>query len=982
MRKLSLTRRLFRWLLNIFVFAVIPALLIYYGFARLERLQSQQKLALVVQKIQSELRNLEGLSNTEAFLAKSLWKAFFASSRLSKLDKVRELRKDLDNCFDYIVWNSRREVIEKTIPLKSFKGDWELGIKTIVKSFVRKSEDLIFTAEEEQNYKKLFGPQFIPESIRGCRSDSNEFLIWPDSAEKMPVLWFGHTRDYTIAVFIKPEKIKEPIGVRFSIRHNKAEAFSTGFLMKNVLYVEKALEADEQLKNLISKPLPLDQSAFIYKGKNFYPRTVNDNLTVFAYLDSDIAASGNGIPPWVAAMFFTAMMLPYFFVSFKTIVKEEKIRLPIAIKLSLLFAFSSGLPLSILFFVGYEYLNQKEFALLDDIHHNATRYLQNFDERFESEFAHQVVKIQKGLKALLPRLKKEGLTPLNYFPFVNTVCEELDSLSHIQIYMVASDGKNIGTETSLFRNREAVHLAGLSMDGNREDKQKQAAKLFSDIGKFIMDRSNGKTVDERVSTEIELLTESAMQKNIHELQQEFIASDGKISIFGFGARKSHSYVDLISLSPDGKQDYLLLIIWEKNLLEDLYLRRQYLNANRNIHNLKVFACCEESNRFFPESLILETKLRAYVKNFSHKPHPPRQFFTLNHQKNLIMGFKGKFMHNYSLFAMYPVKEIEEKIYHEKKMLISAGLFSIGLIVALGFLLARSFLFPLRSISEGAEAIKNKDFDVRLPIVSNDEFGQIASVFNETMIDLEELKVAGIVQEQLLPQKIPETGPFKIFGKSFSMSDVGGDYYDFFASSETSFGILIGEVSGHGVGAALIMAMAKAGVLQSQDFLNKPKELVQRMHKLLSLANSSGKKRYMSFQYINIDYKSHEAAYSNAGGWAPLIVNHETGTIREIKLAGPLLGALKRPVFAETSFSISENEALILYSDGIIEARNTSGNILGFEKFCQIVLRSYDIDPARYYDNIISEYNTFVAGAGKPSDDLTLIILTLEKNHQD
>jgi sigma-B regulation protein RsbU (phosphoserine phosphatase) len=340
-----------------------------------------------------------------------------------------------------------------------------------------------------------------------------------------------------------------------------------------------------------------------------------------------------------------------------------------------------------------------------------------------------------------------------------------------------------------------------------------------------------------------------------------------------------------------------------------------------------------------------------------------------------MGFKGKFLQKYTLFALYPTRQIIDKIDIEKRRLVFAGIFAVLIILVLGNLLARSFIFPLREITGGAEAIKNKNFDLRLPALGNDEFGDIAQMFNETMVDFGELKVAGVIQEQLLPQTLPESGKFKLFGRTVSPGDVGGNYYDYFNCGENRFSVLLGKVSGKGVSAALIMAMAKAAVLSSDDQLAESKLMVQKVNLLLCSTQNAWQEHFMSLQYITFDSLGGQASLVNAGGPSPLIVDSRKQTVKEIKLSGPLLGKSANSDFAAIEFRLKEGQALILYTEEVFRANNLAGQEFGYENFIKLVLESFAAEPCEYYNNIHRAYDSHIGGVSELSGDMTMIILT-------
>lgn len=951
------------------VFVVIPALLVYHGFSRLEHLQIVNSRQILEQKIEHELAELVKNSNTERFLVRSLWNAFYQEKTRAS-ERIGKVKKEFDEEIDFLLFRNDGKILEATVNPDSFNGSWPKVMDAFNRMFDRRGDDFKLTAEEEVNFKRMFGPQILPETLKDCISQDNQILVWPDVARIFPTMWFARNKYETIFVFIRPSLLDRIAGLEKHVKFFKSNEIGIGFIEGERIYSSAPIVDEKQIQKNLLSDYRVDKPSFNAGSEVFFQRMIHQRLRVFAFFSKNILRNRVNVDPKVALSLLLILLLPVILLSFRAIVLKVNLRISLVHKLGLLFVFSAGLPLMMLFFVGYDYLNQKQFALFDEIHDKATRYMQNFDERYESEFAYRIVIAQQALKDYIPVLSKDGIVPFSYFPFAVRVCNDIQTLSDVQIYLIASSSNMVGTEKLISRGNQIFRLPG-----TREKKSdKEEVKIYSRIGKFIVDTVNGVQADEKVSTEVELLSESVMQKNIYELQQEFVAADGKIQMFGLGARNSPTYIDLISVSENSRQDYLLLVLWGKNRLETFYLNRQFLNANRNINNLKIFAVSEEGGRFFPPEVAQNRPLRDYVAQFSQKPHPPRQFIEVDHKKYLIMGFRGKFLRDFCLFALYPAEEVEKEIYGHKKLLVSACFGAVIILSLLGWLLVNSFIRPLRVIAEGAQAIQQRDFDMRLPDLGYDEFGDIARVFNNTMVDFEELKVAGIIQEQLLPRAAFDNEQLSIAGKSMIKGDVGGDYFDYLSGSDNGSGLMIGDVSGQGLGAALIMAMAKAAVLQSLEILDQPKQMLVRLHEMMKSTRFHGEKRYMSLQYIWFNGQTGEGIYANAGGFPPLKIDPLAATVEEIPCAGPFLGALSRPRFMEQQFVLEPGQALVLYTDGMIEAQNFNGKELGFEHFRKIVIEAYDKDPEVYCRNVFSACMAFKAGNEKPEDDMTILVL--------
>lgn len=965
-------RRFLIWLLNLLIFVLIPLALIYGGFSRIQALQIHQRELEFSQKIEAELSELARKSNSEVFLVSSFYRAFYAAKEKDRLANIVNLHREFNRCFDYIAWNGDKLSLHTLNP-DEFEGNWQLALKTIHRLFISKSDDFKLSPEEEENFKLLLGPQAIPESLKDCRYEDNILLSRPDVSRKKPYLWLGKSKTQTIILFIRPEVLEEKTGLQSHLVGRPQADIFCGYIADGKIFSNRPDIVSENLLRQMKQKYSLDRQSFVIGNEVFFQRPVNERLAVFAGYSRSRLDHATTISPSLAAFILFIIFLPFIFFSFKSIVLNEPLRFSLSLKLGFLFLFSGGLPLSMLFFVAHDYLNQKEFALYDEVHQKATRFLMNFDERYESEYAHRIVIIQNALRHYLPKLQKKGIEPNTYFPFAAQICKDLRSINDIQIFLIASSSKIVGSERLIYNRGKITRVPG--MTSKKSDSEE--TKIYSSIGRFIIDSVNGNPADERVSTEVELLTESALQKNLYELQQEFIAADGKIKLFGLGPRNSPAYVDLISISENRKQDFLLLVYWDDYKLERMYLERQFLNANRNSEKFRIFACSEASGDYFPQELRDNRQLRNYVENFTQKPNPPRQFIEIDYNRYLIMGFRGKFMKNFCLFALYPSQEVENQVYAQKKMLVSAAIMAVIILTLLGYLLAKSFVLPLQIIASGAEAIRKRDFDMRLPKLGYDEFGDIARVFNETMVDFEELKVAGIVQEQLLPRSPLVTEKIKIAGKSEAIGDVGGDYFDYFAVNSGKTALMIGDVSGQGVGAALIMAMAKASILQSRDLLEKPAELLLNLHELLKQTSQKAERRFMSAQYVCFDENDNFATFTNAGGFPPLLIDSKTGSAKEISGAGPFLGALKRPRFSEQPFKVEPGQALILYTDGLLESFNCGDRKEGFDRFRNLAIKAFDVDPEIYCSKILDGCRSL--NGSQFNDDRTVVVMLRTDN---
>jgi phosphoserine phosphatase RsbU/P len=238
----------------------------------------------------------------------------------------------------------------------------------------------------------------------------------------------------------------------------------------------------------------------------------------------------------------------------------------------------------------------------------------------------------------------------------------------------------------------------------------------------------------------------------------------------------------------------------------------------------------------------------------------------------------------------------------------------------------------------------------------------------------ELEIAHEVQERLFPQVYPPVTGLDYAGACRPALGVGGDYYDFIPLSKTELGIAIGDISGKGMPAALLMATLRAYVRGLTS--NRQIDLASVMSRLNQLVfESSAANRYATFFYAEFDATSRTLTYVNAGHNAPMVfktANRRRDVVR-LDAGGPVIGLMEDCLYRQDRVTLDPGDVLVAFTDGISEAMNDADEEWGEERLIRTVQPHCDSAAATLIDQLMGAADDFVAGAPQ-HDDMTLIVL--------
>ncbi len=235
---------------------------------------------------------------------------------------------------------------------------------------------------------------------------------------------------------------------------------------------------------------------------------------------------------------------------------------------------------------------------------------------------------------------------------------------------------------------------------------------------------------------------------------------------------------------------------------------------------------------------------------------------------------------------------------------------------------------------------------------------------------EQVKLAAQIQMELLPQYPPGLEGYDIAAKTIPAQLVGGDYFDFIEIADGKWAICLGDVSGKGLPASLLMANLQATLRGQSVQENEVHESVSRANRLIH--QSTDPEKFATLFYGVLDYENHSMAFCNAGHEYPMIFSNGTESAR-LETGGMALGVLDDFPYEQGNVTLSAGDTLVVYSDGIPDATNEFDHPFGEDGLREIVHDHRDAAASVLIDRIIEAVNKH-EGETPQLDDLTLVVV--------
>ena len=242
----------------------------------------------------------------------------------------------------------------------------------------------------------------------------------------------------------------------------------------------------------------------------------------------------------------------------------------------------------------------------------------------------------------------------------------------------------------------------------------------------------------------------------------------------------------------------------------------------------------------------------------------------------------------------------------------------------------------------------------------------------------EIEMARQIQLSILPHSIPELPGLEIAARFLPMTTVAGDFYDFIRIDDQHIGILIADVSGHGLPSALIASMLQVALKGQSHHASEPAKVLAGLNVALC-----GKfaQNFVTAAYIYMDLENHMLRYSGAGHPPLLQWRNSAGKTGQILENGLVLGIVEEAAYETLEFPLEPRDRHVLYTDGVLEAANSRGEQYGTERFMRFMDSNRTLGTKSFADASVAEIAKWTGPSGDQSqqDDITLLVIDY-KNH--
>lgn len=621
----------------------------------------------------------------------------------------------------------------------------------------------------------------------------------------------------------------------------------------------------------------------------------------------------------------------------------------IPLKLIGLFIFAVGIPVYLVLVGGFYALKDHERVMLDNLGKEMEVKLREIDERFKEE-NHRSLKLFNQTVAEISR------NPIKNRETFLRACKPIEKL--------------IGSGTVILVNGEgkATFLTQVS------EKSERGNRLLIRLGQTILLRLNPNFARKSSSILSAGVVESVSEIHGSGLIDDTIKNLGKFWAVDLFGDKVFVFATPI-LDEDGNSEFLFYAKINSKELENRYLsvcETMFKNHPEFSFLLDSYTSSFDDAAFVGWNSGEKARLKSVILELMLKKSVAKKVIRNREDDQIWLGISGKNLAYSYLVAHSSLSPLKLHIDRLWLILLIIAFLEFSSSLFIGRLLSEQFLKPIEGLGMGIKAIRRQDFRFKIPILAPDELGELAGQFNRMIENLGDVNMAKQVQGKLFPGAVMEAGEYRVYGVSQPASDLGGDYFDYLTFGDRKMLILVGDVSGHGIAAALVMAMSKAMVSSFSKSDHSHTRLFETLNQVI--LDTMKFSALMTMCALLVDTKTNELQLFSFGHPLPYKAEFD-GKIRELegKTSRPLGSMKVFPTLRPNSVTLNSGERMIFYTDGLVESLDEGEEKTGFRVFQEYLQGCPGLTLENACPYILLNHPFLQKGLPQP-DDFTVVIV--------
>lgn len=938
---------------------VLPFFLLYIASTAHYNSQNRKSLEKAKSRMQDHLDLLINYHDDKVFLHSILQKNFNIADKSATPNKVLKtmlnaFKARFPNCFKFIVWDNNGRIIDDLSDEHKYRYLMKITyqfLNELHKKYVQNPEasaDSIKFVRDKTNILRVYFGDFFVDTLmkfpllKGylgkCISTSPKYSKY--------LLWYQVGKNFSIVCLISRKLKNKNIGIKALInrfnRQNKLFKLGALDLIKNRVIGSKKQEESRRFiyKTNLYK-FSTSSSDFIHSPEYItLARQVSTSILVFCYAKRKNlicnVKNKRGIFLFTVLKFLLILIFVYHCYTIKSSNAEIKVKN----KLFALLVFSAFLSVMTLTVLSYEFFDYKQKAIINSEQKKSESILREFNLSFPI-FRESIA---RSTTNFLEKFNQKFRSKPWDETTLAKVSSFLKNMQPSEFFLIGQD------EHAYLRYNSSNFVLNETF----------IKKLFLTFLNFFNGVSKRKAY-KRANASIKLL---GYYKLVWQLPENL----DRISLQNYSSSQRWLYLKILGNYSINNFWGFLSVIWSKRNLQKQFIESKLTEINKQIYPRVIITMDEENE-------IIAPKQYHQVKNILHRTISRKRIVDnkviINNKRYILTSLIGTELPHLAIAAIYPEELVENKI-HFIKMIF---LFVVSIFFIITYIIIRFsqqiFIKPLSNIECGVKHLHDQNYEFEIQSNSKDEFGDLINLVNETSLEMKKLAIGTAIQRQLLPKKYLVSKHFELFADTAFMTKMGGDYFDYFELDENKLCIFFGDVAGHGIPAGIMMAMAKSVIENEKAEFFSPSNLLSKMNDVFIYIRKKNWKRAMTCLCVSLEVLTGNFILANAGQCYPIIVSDYGKKVRYIKATGFILGVRTSKGYNEISENLGLDETLVFYSDGIIEATNSQGKMLGYVGFEKLLKESWNRNLSIFWQNLFEGHNNW---AKKQDDDITFLLI--------